>query len=448
MMKFSIISIFFMMGFAQRCGAAANNNPCGPELCCSSGNYCGLSINFCGSGCQIAFGLCGNVHGICNPINGNNDCPNSQCCSSNGFCGSGDAYCNQDKVNQNYPLLTSKSHEIHLAVQFNSNPNMIYKCNQYNLNCSFLISPSVYANSLNQINPLLYLIHYYNYSIGLQYYNEFDFKSADQIASIINQDRSTIFNLTHQYPTYIMANYNNESMRLTASALNLNVMTPNLIVSDMTDLEYYYHNITQASLGLNGIMMTGSDLLHRMSGRLNRFLDYRGYQWMDIAMGSYKNITILPGTATTTCLTTNTSGTFYKPCTQGCCSVHGYCGTTNTHCYSNLHCLQKDSFLTKRDATSNTLPGNQLVNGGSVNCKSGSGKYQSQNPQPDLYSTCLNPKHIALTIEDGPNTANDPTLLTQLSNNGIKATFFVSSAAVTNDPELIDQLLVRDMKLD
>ena len=67
--------------------------------CCSYLGYCGKNSSYCGSGCQPAFGLCGNpkvsTDGSCGGTN-SIICWGSamgNCCSRNGYCGSDSTYC-------------------------------------------------------------------------------------------------------------------------------------------------------------------------------------------------------------------------------------------------------------------------------------------------------------------------------------------------------------------
>ncbi|KAH7091911.1 hypothetical protein FB567DRAFT_516115 [Paraphoma chrysanthemicola] len=87
------------------CGGSAGLT-CGGSTfgdCCSSGGYCGSSVNHCAQGCQKSFSsacLTSNVaslNGDCGASKGGYTCANGpfdgQCCSSGGFCGTTDAHC-------------------------------------------------------------------------------------------------------------------------------------------------------------------------------------------------------------------------------------------------------------------------------------------------------------------------------------------------------------------
>jgi hypothetical protein len=74
----------------ENCGSKVGtcNNP---QACCSKDNYCGYGLDFCGAGCQSAYGPCDGP-GACGGINGKK-CGGGMCCSQYGFCGSGAEQC-------------------------------------------------------------------------------------------------------------------------------------------------------------------------------------------------------------------------------------------------------------------------------------------------------------------------------------------------------------------
>ncbi|KAH9863552.1 hypothetical protein J1614_009484, partial [Plenodomus biglobosus] len=87
------------------CGGSAGLT-CGGSTfgnCCSSGGYCGSSVDHCAQGCQKSFSsacLTSNVaslNGDCGVRKGGYTCAsgpfNGQCCSSGGFCGTTDTHC-------------------------------------------------------------------------------------------------------------------------------------------------------------------------------------------------------------------------------------------------------------------------------------------------------------------------------------------------------------------
>jgi len=86
------------------CGGS-NGYTCKSGECCSQWGWCGTGSEFCGTGCQIAYGTCtstGGGGGTTPPITSPDDscggttgytCGGNQCCSQYGWCGTGTAYC-------------------------------------------------------------------------------------------------------------------------------------------------------------------------------------------------------------------------------------------------------------------------------------------------------------------------------------------------------------------
>lgn len=81
------------------CGATNAGKLCTSGLCCSQNGYCGNSTDYCDAGCQSAYGICngdasdGSSGGTCGPNFGNTQCANNQCCSQAGYCGTTSDYC-------------------------------------------------------------------------------------------------------------------------------------------------------------------------------------------------------------------------------------------------------------------------------------------------------------------------------------------------------------------
>ncbi|BBN17689.1 protein MpRLK-Pelle_SD-2b6 [Marchantia polymorpha subsp. ruderalis] len=78
------------------CGLAAGNLSCADPLCCSSAGFCGTTTEYCGAGCQSAYGNCSSAtasEGACGSAAGNLSCADPLCCSSAGFCGTTADYC-------------------------------------------------------------------------------------------------------------------------------------------------------------------------------------------------------------------------------------------------------------------------------------------------------------------------------------------------------------------
>jgi len=73
----------------------------GSSPCCSQNGWCGSNSDYCGTGCQSAFGTCttstpsdtSTRDDLCGPNNGNKKCSDSKCCSPLGYCGTGSDYC-------------------------------------------------------------------------------------------------------------------------------------------------------------------------------------------------------------------------------------------------------------------------------------------------------------------------------------------------------------------
>ncbi|OUM57974.1 carbohydrate-binding module family 18 protein, partial [Piromyces sp. E2] len=72
-----------------RCGEGFGNCPSGN--CCSKHGWCGTTEEFCGDGCQSAYGQCTSYSGQCGK--GIGRCPPDKCCNKNGWCGFGSDYC-------------------------------------------------------------------------------------------------------------------------------------------------------------------------------------------------------------------------------------------------------------------------------------------------------------------------------------------------------------------
>ncbi|KAH7061724.1 keratin-associated protein 5-4 [Paraphoma chrysanthemicola] len=87
------------------CGGTKKYTCTGSSMggCCSSGGYCGATVNHCAQGCQTSFSnscITTNIptlDGSCGPKNGARTCAggpfNGQCCGASGFCGTTTAHC-------------------------------------------------------------------------------------------------------------------------------------------------------------------------------------------------------------------------------------------------------------------------------------------------------------------------------------------------------------------
>ncbi|KAI8906881.1 hypothetical protein EDD86DRAFT_192827 [Gorgonomyces haynaldii] len=107
-------------------------------------------------------------------------------------------------------------------------------------------------------------------------------------------------------------------------------------------------------------------------------------------------------------------GTMCNVAQKQCCSQWGWCGTTSAYCGTG--CQSKYGLCTGQPAPGSSSVSTPLPAAmPSVN----------NNLRPVSYTNCVNPKHWALTFDDGPST-NIPALRTVLKNNNVKATFFIN----------------------
>ncbi|OUM68564.1 carbohydrate esterase family 4 protein, partial [Piromyces sp. E2] len=108
-------------------------------------------------------------------------------------------------------------------------------------------------------------------------------------------------------------------------------------------------------------------------------------------------------------------GSGYGSCPSGqCCSKYGYCGTSKAHCGSGCQSSfgNCDSSSTPKPTTTTTTKYGRC------------GDYVS-DLEFKYYYECKNPKHWALTFDDGPYDY-DMELLDLLKKKGVKATFFIN----------------------
>ncbi|KAF8865872.1 glycoside hydrolase/deacetylase [Acephala macrosclerotiorum] len=81
------------------CGPTHGDLQCNSGLCCYQAGYCGNTTDYCGAGCQSAFGVCSpdapppSGSGTCGPNFGGATCSDNQCCSMAGYCGTTQVYC-------------------------------------------------------------------------------------------------------------------------------------------------------------------------------------------------------------------------------------------------------------------------------------------------------------------------------------------------------------------
>ncbi|KAI1443975.1 carbohydrate-binding module family 18 [Annulohypoxylon stygium] len=94
-------------------GAGTEGYTCPDSLCCSQYGYCGNTTNYCSTGCQDQFGICGGSGGDGDEPGDDGDggvspdltcgttgagengyiCPTGMCCSQYGYCGNSTDYC-------------------------------------------------------------------------------------------------------------------------------------------------------------------------------------------------------------------------------------------------------------------------------------------------------------------------------------------------------------------
>ncbi|KAA8572830.1 hypothetical protein MFRU_003g00660 [Monilinia fructicola] len=81
------------------CGTSNGGLSCTGGLCCSGAGYCGNTTDYCDVGCQSKFGTCTasaiepTTGGTCGPNFGGATCGGNQCCSVSGYCGNTQEYC-------------------------------------------------------------------------------------------------------------------------------------------------------------------------------------------------------------------------------------------------------------------------------------------------------------------------------------------------------------------
>ena len=63
-----------------------------------------------------------------------------------------------------------------------------------------------------------------------------------------------------------------------------------------------------------------------------------------------------------------------------------------------------------------------------------------ENVTVKLYQTCIDPNHVALTFDDGPNNFSTPVILDYLKAYNINATFFVVGNMVDRHPDVLRRI--------
>ncbi|ORY63792.1 glycoside hydrolase/deacetylase, partial [Neocallimastix californiae] len=138
-------------------------------------------------------------------------------------------------------------------------------------------------------------------------------------------------------------------------------------------------------------------------------------------------------TRTSSAVSTNgRCGSQYGSCPSGyCCSKYGYCGTSSDHCGSNCQSEfgQCGSAVTTKTKTYTT--------------KTSNNEYIS-NAKFKYYHECKDPKHWALSFDDGPYKY-DNDLLDLLKEKGVKATFFLNGDNVMDIKSSEGRAIVKRM---
>ncbi|MCJ1464811.1 chitin deacetylase [Pseudocyphellaria aurata] len=91
---------------AFQCGPTFGNQVCDGGLCCSGSGYCGNTTDYCGATCQNGFGDCTTKlvgdGDTCGPQFGDTRCPANTCCSPEGYCGTTKEYCGDPDCQYKY----------------------------------------------------------------------------------------------------------------------------------------------------------------------------------------------------------------------------------------------------------------------------------------------------------------------------------------------------------
>lgn len=104
------------------------------------------------------------------------------------------------------------------------------------------------------------------------------------------------------------------------------------------------------------------------------------------------------------------------PASAPCCSIHGYCGATFEYC-SPMNCIKGCGSSTPAHhwRASGVLDFQELL----------------QMKKQGVESQCKNPRHAALTYDDGIHPTFTPVLLDTLKSKDVKATFFILGKSIS-----------------
>jgi len=368
-----IIALLASTVFAK-CGPGYGS--CKDGYCCSRYGYCGTSNSHCGYGCQRDYGRCGSALSITTttalsslPTSTNGRCgseygvcPNGQCCSKYGYCGSSNDYC-LSGCQSNYGHCNNSITSKESSTTTPSNSSYPTSTNG-RCGSDFGVCPNGQCCSKYGYCGNTY-DHCYS---GCQ--PDFGYCSnsiTSKEPSTTSKESSTTTSSNSSYPTSTNGRCGSEYG-----------VCPN----GQCCSQYGY---------------CGTSNLHCGYGCQNVF----GYCESDPVLTS--STTSLPATTTTTnnSLPTSTNGLCGEnngicPNHQ-CCSRYGYCGSNDEYCSDASGCQERYG-----------------------RC----GEYHS-DLKFKFYYQCKNPKHWALSFDDGPYEY-DLDLLDYLKTRGVKATFFIN----------------------
>lgn len=114
------------------------------------------------------------------------------------------------------------------------------------------------------------------------------------------------------------------------------------------------------------------------------------------------------------------------PLVAPCCSTYGYCGSTRDYCDPGNCVAGCDLDVLK-------MAEEARDNGDLRYYKPIGFEHLVQLGFLDIFSGCLNPKHAALTFDDGIHPEQTPRLLRILRRRRVKATFFILGRTIAKD---------------
>lgn len=112
------------------------------------------------------------------------------------------------------------------------------------------------------------------------------------------------------------------------------------------------------------------------------------------------------------------------PLIAPCCSNHGYCGSTADYCGPGNCVAGCDLDILKKAEEARG-------NGDLRYFKPIEFEHLVQLSSLDIFSGCVNPKHAALTFDDGIHPKQTPKILKILRRQGVKGTFFILGQTIS-----------------